>query len=91
MLKYIAVGYLGHKGKLVKPGSEVKLTEEQAARLGESVKLSEDQDVETVESSELADYTNAQLKEIAESEGLEGYESLKKADLIALIEGKEQE
>lgn len=38
----------------------------------------------------LADYTVAELKDIAANMDLEDYSRLKKADLIALIEGEEE-
>ena len=38
----------------------------------------------------LEQHTVAELKVLAESMDLEGYSGLKKADLIALIEGKEE-
>lgn len=39
MKKYIADGYLVHKGVLVKPGEELEMTVEQANRVKEKVTL----------------------------------------------------
>ncbi|WP_156031446.1 hypothetical protein [Sporolactobacillus terrae] len=38
MAKYIASAYLADKGKIVKPGETVELTDEQAKNLGDKVK-----------------------------------------------------
>lgn len=37
MPKYIANGYLVHKGKVVQTGGEIELTKDQADRLGDKV------------------------------------------------------
>jgi len=47
MPKYIANGYLVHKGKVVQTGNEVELTKEQAERLGDKVKPANESKKET--------------------------------------------
>lgn len=88
MTKYISKAYLSDKGKIVKPGEELELTKEQAYRLGDKVESVQGEEEAPVT---LHDFTVDELHELAEDNGLEGYSKLKKGDLIALIEGTEQE
>lgn len=89
MPKYIANGYLLHKGKVVQTGNEVELTKEQAERLGDKVALV-DIEEQTGDKS-LQEHNVEELKMIAKERGIEDYAKLKKDDLIEAIEATEQE
>lgn len=80
MPKYTANVYLVHHGKVIPIGDTVELTEEQAKLLGEKVTL--------VDDPSLDDLTVAELKDMAKSQGIEGYAEMKKAELITALSGK---
>lgn len=77
MPKYIANVYLVHNGAVVQTGQTVDLTEEQAERLGDKVSPSAE--------TSLEDKNVAELKELARERGIEGYNDMKKAELIAAL------
>lgn len=89
MPKYIANGYLVHKGKIIPTGGEVELTKEQGDRLGDKVELINLEEQKGEKS--LQEHTVDELKIIAEERGIEDYTKLKKEDLIKAIEASEQE
>lgn len=92
MPKYTAKAYLYHRGKLVKTDEELELTNEQAKRLGDKVSIvagSEVTDSSQEHEKTLDDYNVEQLKEIAKEYEIEGYSTMKKADLVKAIEARQ--
>lgn len=90
MAKRKANAYLLHEGKVVEPGTEIELTDEQIERLGDkTVAPDETIDAEMALSNDdkkLEDMTVAQLRDIAQERGIDGYSDMKKDDLIKAIE-----
>lgn len=80
MPKYTANAYLIHEGAIVQTGQDLELSEEQAAALGDKVSQSE--------AGKLEEFTVAELKEQAKAQGIEGYNDLKKAELVAALSEK---
>lgn len=88
MERYISKAYLSHKGKIVKPNEIVKLTDEQAARLGN--KVEKEKDILVIEETKekgksYEEMTVSELKELAGALNLEGYSKLKKDELVKLL------
>jgi len=98
MPKYIANGYLVHKGKIVPIGDEVELTEEQGERLGDKVtivevedntvnlKENDDTNNEGGDEKPLEEYTVPELKEIAKEKEIEGHNNMNKGELIEALQ-----
>lgn len=84
MPRCIANAYLSHKGKIIKPGQEIELTEKQIERLGEKVtqfeteqetdlgsesEQGEDQEQEeTANAADEQSYTESDLKSLSADE-----------------------
>lgn len=79
MAKVVAKAYLSHKGKIVKPEQEIELSEAQIKKLGDKVVVKEETEP-SLESLKVDE-----LKEVAEDEGVEGYSTMKKQELIDAI------
>jgi len=75
MPKYQTNAYLLHEGKVVPKNREIDLTEEQAKRLGDKVKPVENNKNKTV----------AELKEEAKIAGIDGYNDMKKDELLEAL------
>ncbi|POD46284.1 hypothetical protein BKM15_25930 [Pseudomonas syringae pv. syringae] len=81
MPKYIAEAYLVHEGAIIQEGQTVELSEEQAERLGDKVSPS----TETA----LEEKTVPELKEMAKDRNIEGYNDMKKAELVEVLSKEE--
>lgn len=69
MPKYTANAYLVKSGKIVKPGEEIELTKEQAARLGDKLKDAPGIDEEVEEETEgEQQYTESSLRKLSADE-----------------------
>lgn len=80
MPKFTANSYLSHKGALVKPGAELELTEEQGKRLADKVTPHA-----AAPEKLLEEKTVAELKAEAKQLEIEGYNDLKKDELVKAI------
>ncbi|MDQ0427680.1 hypothetical protein QOZ98_000505 [Planomicrobium stackebrandtii] len=80
MPKFTANSYLSHKGALVKPGAELELTEEQGKRLADKVTPHA-----SVPEKPLDEKTVPELKAEAKQLEIEGYNDLKKDELVKAI------
>lgn len=85
MPKFTANDYLMHNGSIVEPDKEVELTAEQAERLGDKVTA-----VEAEKEEGLADKTVPELKKLAEELQIDGFDGLKKPELLKAIEEKQK-
>lgn len=86
MPNFKANDYLLHNGSPVEPEKEIELTAEQAERLGDKVTALEPEQKE----ASLSDNTVPELKALAEGLGIDGFDGLKKAELIQAIEEKQK-
>ncbi|MED4234409.1 Rho termination factor N-terminal domain-containing protein [Priestia megaterium] len=77
MPQYKAQAYLVYKDKVVGPGTEIELTEDQAKNLGDKVGPTEE--------NVLAEKTVPELKEIAAEKGIEGYKDMLKDELLKAV------
>lgn len=93
MSKYVAQEFLVHKGELVAIGGTVELTEEQAKRLGAKVILQDEaaEDDMVDYDKPLEDMTVKELKAEAKELGITGYSGMDREQLIAAIEGEEDD
>lgn len=92
MPTYTAKEYLLHKGSVVKPNETLELSNEQAKRLGDKVSIvagTEAPDSSQEVSRALKDHTVEELKEIAQTYEIEGYSTMKKAELVEAIEARQ--
>lgn len=80
MPKYQANSILFHDGKVVSPGQTVELTADQATKLGDKVGPTE----ETLLEAKKVD----ELKELARNQGVEGYATMKKDELIQAVKAE---
>lgn len=81
MSKHRAEKNIAFKGELVKKGSEIELTAEQAKLLGNKVSPLETEDKGP---------TVPELKKQAEALGIDGFSTMKKDELIKAIEEKQK-
>lgn len=81
MPKYITNGIIVQKGRALKDGAVIELTEEQAERLGRKVIPLEvadpDKPIDTLNLKE--------LKDLAKAAGVEGYSRKDKASLVSVL------
>lgn len=92
MPTYTAKAFLLHKGQTIKPDETLELTNEQAKRLGDKVSIITDAvapDDSQESSKALKDHTVEELKEIAQTYEIEGYSTMKKAELVEAIEARQ--
>ncbi len=85
MKNYKVKGYITAGGKIFKPGDNINLNEKQAQRLDNLIEAAA---VEHEQPKELDYLTVSELKALAKSKGLTGYDKLKKAELIEAINGQ---
>lgn len=85
MPKYTSNAFLSHQGALVKPGEEIELTEAQGKRLGDKVTP-----LAAAPEKTLDEKTVPELKAEAKQLEIEGYNDLKKEELIKAISEKQQ-
>ena len=83
MPKCFSKGYLIKDGTIIKPEEEIILTKQQMIYLGDKVEKIE------ADVNNLENLTVDELKEIAENQGIEGFNKLKKDELIEAIETTE--
>lgn len=92
MPTFAAKAYLLHKGQVIPPNDTLELTNEQAERLGDKVGIvagSDAPDSPQEDSKNLKDHTVDELKEIAQKYEIEGYSTMKKAELVEAIEARQ--
>lgn len=83
---------IGIKGTVHRAGSTIEVSEKFAKELvtrGKAKVIANDGGPDDGEEVELADMTVAELKKIAQEEGVEGYATMKKGELIQAIEAAE--
>ena len=92
MPTFTANAYLLHEGKVVQPEETLELTNEQAKRHGDKGSIvagSDAPDGSQEGSKERKDQTVEELKEIAQTDEIEGYSTMKKAELVEAIEARQ--